>query len=419
MKKRFAKVICVTLACCLLAGSVRVRYVDALGTKEEIEEKKRQAQEEQETLRGIIERLEGDKETIESKIALLDEQIVDITDRIVTLDENIEEYESKIEENSEKLAEARDNERLQYETMQKRIQFLYENGNMDYAATMLSSNSMTSVLNRSEYVTQISKYDYKMLSKLVETRKSIANVETLLESDKKAAEDLKKIKEEDKKNLEVAQAAKAAQLKATESSIVTAESEYDRYEEEVAKYDAELEEIERQAIAAAEAAKNNNNPGGAYTGGGDGGGADGGSIEYDGDVPTNYNGGKLLWPMPASHRITSKFGPRNTGIKGASTNHKGIDIGCPSGSKVVAAESGVVVAVSYNSARGHYCMISHGGGLTTLYQHCTKITVSVGANVKRGQQVALSGNTGISSAPHLHFEVRLNQTPVNPVPYLQ
>ncbi len=418
MKKKALKLFAVGLALCLVAGGIRVRTVDALGTKEEIEERKRQAQEEQETLRGIIERLEGDKETIEQKIALLDEQIVEISNRIETLDASIEEYEGKIEQNSEKLAEARDNERLQYEAMQKRIQFLYENGNMDYVATMLSSNSITSVLNRSEYVTQISKYDYRMLTKLVETRKSIANAETLLEADKKAAEDLKQIKEEDKKNLEVAQAAKASQLKATEKSIATAESEYDMYEEEVAKYDAELEEIERRAIAAAQA-QNDQSGGRNYDDGGNGGGADGGSIEYDGDVPTNYSGGKLQWPMPASHRISSKFGPRNTGIKGASTNHKGIDIKCPSGSKVVAAESGVVVAVSYNSARGHYCMISHGGGLTTLYQHCTKITVSVGDKVSRGAQIALSGSTGISSGPHLHFEVRLNQTPVNPLPYLQ
>lgn len=135
--------------------------------------------------------------------------------------------------------------------------------------------------------------------------------------------------------------------------------------------------------------------------------------------------GTLSWPCPSTKSISSKFGPRNTGIPGASKNHKGIDIPCPSGSDVVAAAAGKVVLYKegYNYGRGNYLVIDHGNGLGTLYQHLNSATVSVGNAVQANQTVAKSGATGIGSGPHLHFEVHENfsgtkGTPVNPENYV-
>lgn len=135
--------------------------------------------------------------------------------------------------------------------------------------------------------------------------------------------------------------------------------------------------------------------------------------------------GTLSWPCPSTKSISSRFGPRKPPTAGASSNHKGIDIPCPSGSDVVAATDGVVVLYKegYNYGRGNYLVIDHGGGLGTLYQHLSSATVSVGASVTNGQTVAKSGATGVGTGAHLHFEVHegfsgTKGTPVDPEKYV-
>lgn len=130
-------------------------------------------------------------------------------------------------------------------------------------------------------------------------------------------------------------------------------------------------------------------------------------------------GGELLWPTTSTY-ITSEFGYRTDASSvGGSTDHAGIDIGVPEGSTVVAASSGTVVIAGTYGGYGKYVEIDHGNGITTCYGHNSVIKVRKGQKVKAGDVIALSGNTGISTGPHLHFEVRLNGTPVDPMKYLQ
>ena len=129
--------------------------------------------------------------------------------------------------------------------------------------------------------------------------------------------------------------------------------------------------------------------------------------------------GIFLWPCPSGHKITSYFGNRVAPKAGASTNHKGIDIGASMGDKVIAAADGKVTTVSYNSARGYFIVINHGKGYVTLYQHLSRMDVTQGATVEAGQQIGAVGDTGISTAPHLHFEVHVNGTPVDPLQYYE
>lgn len=128
---------------------------------------------------------------------------------------------------------------------------------------------------------------------------------------------------------------------------------------------------------------------------------------------------KMIWPS-TSHRQTSGFGPRRRPTKGASRNHKGIDIGAPTGSPAMAAMSGRVVKAKsgYNGGRGNYIVIDHGNGTQTLYQHLSTIEVRVGQNVKQGQRIGGVGNTGVGTGSHLHFEVHKNGVPVNPRNYV-
>ena len=146
--------------------------------------------------------------------------------------------------------------------------------------------------------------------------------------------------------------------------------------------------------------------------------------------------GRLAWPCPNYSRITSYFGGRQSPGGGVgSRNHKGIDLGASHGSNILAAESGTVITVSNTCKHdypktvatkcscgggyGNYVMISHDGGIVTLYAHCASINVSKGQKVSRGQVIAGVGSTGYSTGNHLHFGLLLNGTYVDPLPYIQ
>lgn len=116
---------------------------------------------------------------------------------------------------------------------------------------------------------------------------------------------------------------------------------------------------------------------------------------------------------------SSGFGRRNTGIKGASTYHKGIDWATPTGTPVYASCGGTVSRAGWGSGYGYVVYIDHEDGRQTRYGHLSKVLVSVGQTVKQGERIALSGNTGITSGPHLHFEILINGVQVNPEKYLQ
>ena len=129
--------------------------------------------------------------------------------------------------------------------------------------------------------------------------------------------------------------------------------------------------------------------------------------------------GTFLWPCPSSKHITSYFGNRVAPKAGASTDHKGIDIGAAMGESVIAAATGKETTVAYSGAQGYYIVVDHGNGYETLYQHLSRQDVRTGEMVMAGQQIGAVGETGISMAPHLHFEVHMNGTPVDPLPFFE
>lgn len=130
-------------------------------------------------------------------------------------------------------------------------------------------------------------------------------------------------------------------------------------------------------------------------------------------IPPTY-----IWPVSGG-RQTSGFGRRNAPKKGASTNHKGVDWAVPTGTPVRASSGGTVTKAGWGSGYGYVVYIDHVDGRQTRYGHLSKVLVSVGQKVKQGDRIALSGNTGVSTGPHLHFEMRINGTPVNPRDYVK
>ena len=136
------------------------------------------------------------------------------------------------------------------------------------------------------------------------------------------------------------------------------------------------------------------------------------------NLDSEYSGGIMAWPAPGYYTITSPFGYRVHPILGVTRFHSGVDIGVPTGGKVIAANDGIVIKTTYTSSYGNMVMIDHGGGIVTLYAHGSKIIATLGQEVKRGDVIMEAGSTGWSTGPHLHFEVRLDGEYQQPLDYI-
>lgn len=135
-------------------------------------------------------------------------------------------------------------------------------------------------------------------------------------------------------------------------------------------------------------------------------------------VSTENNGDNntIMWPVKGT--VTSKFGDRTDPINGIDSVHRGVDIAVETGTKVKAAFSGTVADFGYNKSYGNYIIIKHSDNFSTLYAHCKKTIKSKGERINKGDVIAYSGNTGRTTGPHLHFEIRINGSAVDPLTYL-
>lgn len=134
-----------------------------------------------------------------------------------------------------------------------------------------------------------------------------------------------------------------------------------------------------------------------------------------------YAGGNMIWPVPANRTALSKgdlFGMRMHPIFHEWRMHTGIDIGAPTGANILAVNSGTVLITAYTTGYGNKVVIDHGGGIVTLYAHCSKILVKEGQKVEKGQVIAYVGSTGWATGPHLHFEVMENGERHDPLEYV-
>lgn len=339
-----------------------------------------------------IQDLRDAKSDLQTYISQLDRQVNSLESQIQDLEGEIEKKKEEIARKEEELQQAEAEADEQYEQMKKRICYMYEKGQDSFLVLLLESESLADMLNRADYARQISDYDRKMLDNLREIREMIAEHKKLLEEEEAEQEALLEELESQKAAVDRAIAVKAQEIASYQSQINSASGEQGEYEKQLQEQEKLLEQVEYQ-IAAAAAAK---------------------AAKEDGDGGASG----FLWPCPASHRITSNFGPRQAPVAGASTYHKGIDVGAASGSAIVAAASGRVTTSAYSGSAGNYVVISHGNGVSTVYMHASALYVSEGEMVSQGQKIAAVGSTGFSTGPHLHFGVIVNGSYVNPLNYV-
>lgn len=365
---------------------------DAASTKslQEAQDEKAQLEKALKEAQGTIEDLRDSKGDIESKVTELNQQLIDISARITDLENQLTAKSEDIQETKDELAGAKEREAQQYADMKVRIQFMYENGQTSYLEALLSSRNISEFLNSADYIAQIQSYDRQKLTEYQDTVESIVNLEAQLEQEYTDLEALKSTVESNKATVAAMMRQKESELADISGDIEDAQSDADYYAAEI-----QAQEELIAAIKRAEAEK-----------------AAAGVEEHP------YTGGAFRWPCPSSTRVTSDYGTRVSPMSGASSNHKGIDIGASAGADIIAAADGTVTAASYSSAAGNYVMIDHGGGLYTVYMHASSLLVSPGQTVSAGDVIAKVGSTGISTGSHLHFGVSLNGSYVSPWSYL-
>ncbi len=398
---------------------------DAKKEKEALEQKKKD-------IDNKIASLESEKTDIVNYIEKLDLQLNELTKQINTLIVEIEEAEVDLKVTQEELEKAKAHEEKQYESMKKRIQYIYENGEPSYLEILIESKDISEFLNQVEIRSKITEYDNNLLDEYNKITQKVIEKEEELEEKLASLKLMQEELEYEQEAVETLVQAKGEELARHEEQLIASENVAREYEAELEAKLAEIQHLEEEerrrqeeelrrkqeeerkrkeaaerkrleeARRAAEAEAGNNNS----------------SESSNANSGSHTGTGVFTWPTPSSRRITSYYGWRIHPIFGNNRLHTGIDVGAPYGTNIVAADSGRVVEAGYNGGYGNCVKIDHGNGIETLYAHCSQLVVNVGDTVNRGQIIAYVGSTGNSTGPHLHFEVRVNGGHTNPLGYV-
>ena len=386
----------------------------------EAQQEKKTSENDLQKAKELIDSLKGSKEDIQSEVEKLDKQLNEISGKVKELESRLSKKRQEIADTESALNKAKEQEKKQYRNMKKRIQFMYENGQTSYVEMLLSADSFTDFLNAVEYITQISQYDRKMLKEYQNMQVTIADTQKTLETDYASLQSLQAKVQEEKQAVAALESAKKGELNDVADDLTDAQTVAKAYEAEIQAQNEVIAQIQAAQKRAAEqqAAQQQAQAAEENQGATDAAGENQNTAQNTTPSGNGQSTGSMMWPCPSSKRVTSDYGPRTSPTNGASSNHKGIDIGAAYGADIVAADGGTVLVATYSSSGGNYVIIDHGGGLCTVYMHASSLTVSAGQTVSKGQVIAKVGSTGISTGNHLHFGVTLNGVYVSPWGYV-
>lgn len=335
------------------------------------------AKQEQSVIRKELEEINKEITKSEQSLFKLERQIADTTIDAKAAAEELEEAEDRVADRDELL--------------KTRVRLMYKNGSVGYLELLLNSTSFSDFIQRFNTMKKIVAQDKSILDDNIRDKNIIADKKEQIDTYLASLEQLFTETEELKASLRAKKEKQQYQMTALNEKV-----------EELNGANAEEEKIIMELAAAQSKLINEKRL-------------------------LQFGGGKFIWPVPESTRITSEFGVRYDPFTGVQTGHTGIDIGRPDpngkslqGADILAAADGVVILASYVNGYGNTVMIDHGSGIWTLYGHIRNggIMVKVGQAVARGDKIAEVGSTGRSTGPHLHFEVREDNKAVSPWKYL-
>lgn len=378
--RRFLKILIIML---LLISNLGVSTIYATELTD-LQEQQTQVQANQDMattqLQAVKEELTQNLQQVQelnNNIAQYEAEINNYNDQIVNLQNDISKTEEEIKK-------AEENYKNQKKLLDDRLITMYEAGTTEYLDVVLSSKTITEFLSNYYLLSILADSNVDFLDTIEKQKKIIEDQKKKLEEQKHQVNTSKEEKEKAAiilENTRVMKNTYTSQLTDQEKQI---QSEIDAYQTQLNQLEAEIQAITANSLI----------------------------------INPNYIGGEMLWPVPGYTKLSSTFKMRVHPITGVYKLHTGIDIPAPIGTNFLAANEGIVVKASYNSAYGNMVMVDHGGGVSTLYAHGDEIMVTLGQTVKKGDVVLKTGNTGNSTGPHAHFEVRINGTPVDPLPYV-
>ena len=379
------------LVCGLAVMAPLVAYAEDEDLQQQIDSYQQQIQEQQ-GVKADAEKRIGQQTT---NLEQAEQELKKAQDELAAIQGQRKAVEGDIAVTQKKLDEAQKRLAKREVVFQKRVRDIYINGRLSYLEVVLGSKDFNDFANRVQVLKRIIDADIKLINGIKEERAEIASQKEKLEADRAKIVDLEKQAQ--------AKQAEIEQRKQTYAQLLAkARTDQAGSIEKIQELEAASQQVrniiaQRQAERAAQAAQ-------AAAGGGGG-----------------YNwvqgSGALSWPV-SSHEITSGFGGRYHPIYGRYIFHDGIDIAADYGEPVHAADGGTVIYAGWISGYGNAVIIDHGNGMSTLYGHNESLNVSEGQGVSKGSVIAYAGSTGNSTGPHLHFEVRINDEPQNPLGYL-
>lgn len=322
---------------------------------------------------------ESQQKTVTEEIRRLEKNIKALERELDEIDSEIVITKENLEITKENLEVAKENVVNKNDVLNSRLRVMYKNGNVEYLEVLLDSANFTDLLSRIDMVKEIFNHDVDLLKYLKEQRDLIKDEKASLEAQQSQLITLMNNMKDKQNKLNVSR----GEMERVKSELVKDHAALEEEEDELLKLAKKIEEEIRRKQSKGK-----------------------------------YVGGIMTWPAPGYERITSPYGYRIHPILKTKKLHTGIDIGVPMGGNIVAAQSGTVIHSDWLGGYGKVAMVDHGGGIVTLYAHNSQLLVKEGQKVNRGQTIAKAGSTGMSTGPHLHFEVRENGSYVDPIKYV-
>ncbi|HHY69919.1 MAG TPA: peptidoglycan DD-metalloendopeptidase family protein [Bacillota bacterium] len=349
------------------AGILDDKFEELERIQREIEQYQKEIDSKRRSETSVLKELEK----LEMELALSEKELEYILARIDYLNGRISETKREIEDMELKIAE-------QKELFSERLVSMYKAGQMSYLEVLLSSNSLSDFMARLYYLREIAQDDVRLIEEYQAMKVALDEKKESLEKD---LEDMtwSKKQEEEKR------AAVASRSNDRERYLAQLQQDREKLEEALDQMERESKALEK-VIA---------------------------DLQAEGHQREKPGGLSMIRPVSGGW-VSSEYGNRWHPILGKYKWHSGIDIAVNSGTPIKAAEDGTVILSGSNGGYGLCVIIDHGGGISTLYGHASKLLVKKGDIVTRGQTVALAGSTGVSTGPHLHFEVRIKGVTDNP-----
>ena len=354
--------------------------VAAGGSIADLQQKQQQIENQIKEIRKQANALNGEKKSVQQAIDALDNEIRALTLEADSYELEKQEITMKIAESEQKIDELNKEIDNNNEILEERLRAMYKQGTSGYMEVILNSDNLVDALTRMDMIQLIVKSDVELLKNINEQKTEVEELKLSQETER--LELTAVINDLAVKQNEVLVASRSK-----ESYMWSIQKDLKEIQRQEAEMEAQSAKIEKEIIAAQRAVE--------------------------------YAGGEMAWPVPGNYRITSHFGGRYDPISGVWSNHGGTDIAAPYGSAIVSTNDGVVIFAGWHYSYGNYIIVDHGGGIATLYAHCSKLLASKGQAVSRGETIALIGSTGYSTGNHLHFEVRVNGVRVQPMDYLK